>query len=535
MTTSTPPKAIEDLDSFFPLPSPPSSRQLPARLPGITHASSVSLVNTLKDNHVKWHAYFNDRGFHNHASHHLVAIYAMGAGGPLIEAAYQTHVAYMRPAFQSPEPIDDKSFWLHLGKREFYNSYLEFFRSLLRSKDVTEVLEEYVFSAKANVGGTGIEGEPNVLARFLAALVHPLIHVGNGLEFGLLGLVAEGLAQAATHRDQGKKLVPAALFQHRQKQKDAQGGSVSRLTSLIPSLTLRKRPSNDGRAAGAAESKSASVHAFSILARVAADEKFSPASLGLPPPEEGPPFDHVEERVGDALAELAAEWAADLEGEGSTPAAIDKKIEELIWMNAIIYGVGGWAGRERAANKQFNADFFNMHLVTSSLFLPTFSAYLSPRSMAVLLRTYFALSLAWYIARGRPALPIREFYEATTDKPTPPNSGQSVSPAKDTLTPEDVAPNPWLPIIQTTIVHPGEHVCKLQRALLHNATAYGTREAGHFTGTGLEGAEVLDGTLFIRAAGLTAARVGWMKEGQPQGGGFFEGSVGSDWDRSGFV
>ncbi|KAI0357098.1 hypothetical protein OH77DRAFT_1422596 [Trametes cingulata] len=532
MTTS--PKTVEDLDSFFPLPSPPSSRQFPARLPGVTHASGLALVNTLKDNHVKWHAYFNDRGFHNHAAHHLVAIYAMGAGGPLIEAAYQTHVAYMRPAFQSPESIDEKSFWRHLGKREFYNSYLEFFRASLRTKDVTEVLEEYVFSTKANVGGPGIEGEPHMLARFLAALVHPLIHAGCGLEFGFLGLVAEGLAQAATHSDQGKKLIPAAIFQHQQKQKETHSGSVSRLTSLIPSLTLRKRPSNDGRAAPSTEAKSA-VHAFSILARVVTDQKFNPTSIGLPLPEGESPFDRVEEVVGDALAELAAEWAADLEGEGATPAAIDKKIEELAWMNAIIYGVGGWAGRERSANKQFNADFFSMHLVTSSLFLPSFAAYLSPRSTAVLLRTYFALSLGWYIARGRPALPIREFYEATTAKPTPPNSGQSVSPAKDTLTPDDVAPNPWLPLIQTTIVHPGEHVCKLQRALLHNATVYGTREAGHFTGSGLEGAELLDGTLFIRAAGLTADRVGWMKEGQPQGGGSYQGAVGSEWDRSGFV
>lgn len=54
----------------------------------------------------------------SHASHHLVAIYAMGAGGPLIEEAYQTHVVYMKPAFESPEPITEDNFWKHLGKRE---------------------------------------------------------------------------------------------------------------------------------------------------------------------------------------------------------------------------------------------------------------------------------------------------------------------------------------------------------------------------------------------------------------------------------
>ena len=55
----------------------------------------------------------------SHTSHHLVAIYAMGARGELIEQAYQTHIVYMRPAFKSPEPITDENFWKHLGKREY--------------------------------------------------------------------------------------------------------------------------------------------------------------------------------------------------------------------------------------------------------------------------------------------------------------------------------------------------------------------------------------------------------------------------------
>ena len=126
------------LDTFFPLPSEAPSSQSPVRLPGITRESSEALVKVLKDDHVKWHAFFNDKGFHkcvvrsccciiqcrltlpdSHASHHLVAIYAMGARGELIEQAYQTHIVYMRPAFKSPEPITDENFWKHLGKREY--------------------------------------------------------------------------------------------------------------------------------------------------------------------------------------------------------------------------------------------------------------------------------------------------------------------------------------------------------------------------------------------------------------------------------
>ena len=80
--------------------------------------------------------------------------------------------------------------WRHAIR--FYNSYLEYFRGLLPTKDTSEVLEEWVFSKGANTGSPDIEEQPKMLNRFFGALVHPMIHIGNGLEFGLLGLVAEG-------------------------------------------------------------------------------------------------------------------------------------------------------------------------------------------------------------------------------------------------------------------------------------------------------------------------------------------------------
>ena len=57
---------------------------------------------------------------------------------------------------------------------------------------MAEVVEEFVFSPKANIGTPGVEGHPRMLNRFLAAIFHPMIHAGCGLEFGLPGLVAEG-------------------------------------------------------------------------------------------------------------------------------------------------------------------------------------------------------------------------------------------------------------------------------------------------------------------------------------------------------
>ena len=39
----------------------------------------------------------------SHSTHHLLAIYALGADKQTLEAAYATHVAYMKPAFPPPE------------------------------------------------------------------------------------------------------------------------------------------------------------------------------------------------------------------------------------------------------------------------------------------------------------------------------------------------------------------------------------------------------------------------------------------------
>lgn len=153
-----------------------------------------------------------------------------------------------------------------------------------------------------------------------------------------------------------------------------------------------------------------------------------------------------------------------------------------------------------------------MHLVTSSLMVTSIINTISLSSASLLLRTYFVVSLVLYVSRGRPPLLISAFYASTTSMPTPPPT--NIKPEAGTLEPSE-APNPWLPIIQTTLVHPSEHLCKLQRSLLHFAEVYGGAAPGTFAGVPeLEGAEVLDGTLFIRAAGLTADRLGWKREGQ---------------------
>jgi len=118
--------------------------------------------------------------------------------------------------------------------------------------------------------------------------------------------------------------------------------------------------------------------------------------------------------------------------------------------------------------------------------------YLSQESQVMLLRGYFALTLAWWISRGRPRPDIQGFLIAT-------NSHHS----SENEVPSEAEANPFLDIVRSGMTHSNEHLPKIQRAFAHFSSVYGVRPKGYFTGTELEGAEMLDGSLFLRAARLT--------------------------------
>lgn len=272
--------------------------------------------------------------------------------------------------------------------------------------------------------------------------------------------------------------------------------------------------------------------ALSIVALVSCDPRFS----RIKHMDEETMYSKTLTEHGSIIHDYVNMWKFDI----STEAGIADAIEELSWANVLIYGVGG-----SSPDKPFNADFFLMHLVTSSLFLPSLLAYIDKfSSRRLLLMAYFTSALSLYVARGRPQLDIRSFYKSTENllHKVP---GPSTEPAPGTLpTPTSglaQTPNAWYPMIQTSIVHPNEHLCKAQRALAHHSSLYGTRKRGWCVppeGRTVTAAQVvreeevedkvglqeMDGTVFGRVAMLTQNRLGWMREGETAGG----------WDTKGF-
>lgn len=143
-----------------------------------------------------------------------------------------------------------------------------------------------------------------------------------------------------------------------------------------------------------------------------------------------------------------------------------------------------------------------MHLVTSSIFLPSLAALLSPSSRGRLLHAYISTAYAIYAGYGPcRTLDFNGFYDI--------QAAASEGPGKS---------NPWLPIIEHAIEHHDEHVTKTHRALAAWASHFGSRKFGvsGIDSAGLPGAEKLDGTLFLRTAQLTVGRVGPpIKEHRP--------------------
>ncbi|KAG1857737.1 hypothetical protein DFJ58DRAFT_715931 [Suillus subalutaceus] len=428
---------------LFPAPSPPPTALCPQRWPGCNPESLATMRHVLIDNHTRYHIFWNDIRFHNHVAHRALAIYALGGSGPVIEALYKQDSKFQRAAFVSPHPVTTQNFVDHLGDENYYEAYTTFFAKAIEEKGASATLDEFIFSEKYNFQpGRDAESQPEMLCRFVNGVFHSLIHCGYGVEFGLKGMLAEGKSHVGAKEEETYI-------------RDGIGAVMNSFASLmLDSAMPLKAPSGQD------------THAFSILARVLKDPSLaSKGQLNFASQYPDTLVAH-----GDTIREHVQKWTVDL----SKPGEIERKIGECIWTSSVMYALGG------------------MHLVNSSLFLPSLVAYLSPRAQVLLLRAYLSSVIAWFVVIGRPSLNFKSFFESTSTVPNPPNS-----PA---VPPNAQTPNPFLPLIQ--------------RAFAHFSTIYGARPKGYFAGTELDGAEELDGSLFVRAAVLTADYMGWVREGE---------------------
>ena len=98
---------------------------------------------------------------------------------------------------------------------------------------------------------------------------------------------------------------------------------------------------------------------FAFLRRIRDHPKFTEDSLGNSLEEDK--YTDFVTKEGDTLTKLVTEWAdewlEDTHGDADVEKRLEGMAEEVVWSNAIWFGVGGWHARGNV-DRTFNADFF---------------------------------------------------------------------------------------------------------------------------------------------------------------------------------
>ncbi|KAK4687208.1 hypothetical protein P7C73_g2910, partial [Tremellales sp. Uapishka_1] len=455
----------------------PSSTASPSSLfkwPGITPASTAVLRRTLEENDRRFDIWGKRRFEHNHFAHSQLTRYALGATPKLLEETWahdQRDLTSIDPrergvGEEKVPPAITRENWSDprwLGQKEAFLPYLTFFHAEIERLGSLETVKQYLFSVEANSGGKGNKAGPRMMIRLVAGVIHPFIHVGFGLEFGDKIVLAEGLAEAAVHSPD----LEAALF-----------------PDDWPQATLPNHPNEPSKSLLDIYTE------FSTLPSLAPGP-YDPDAL-------------INTRLKDALKDgkadetrrLVSLWSledVDLEGQG-----LQKKLEEIAILTTLLTGATGRPGKEK------RVDFFLMHTLTSSIFLPSYLSPLSLSERRIVLQSYLLVVLHTVLARGRPKLDTALLMSYSEN----PSAKDYKVSAKGTDTIGAPTYNPWTHIIDTSLHAKDSHVPKAIRSLVHYSSLYGNTQEQ----------DGIDGTIFIRCAGAVMDVTGWVLEGEQAGG-----------------
>lgn len=316
---------------------------------------SLEIANRLlQKNHDEYHMFWRDVGGHNHMAHAVLTTLALGGSPSELQRAYDDGLEVQRPMPALDEELvaklhDASEFRSHIGNIHDYTSFLSFFEREIDAKGWREVITEYCFSKTDNA--------ELMLAQLYEGAFHPIIHLGLGVEFEQPLVVAEALAQAASHDSAG---IPKFLL-------DAERHGRA---SAEPRMTLKD-----------------CFHAAreDQTIKNAAQPQMGPVRV-----REG-----VMKRAFQEITRLAAAYRV-------PTTELEKSIAEMISCNAYISAAAQREGKQR------KIDFFHMHNVTSSIFLSVFAQqdWIKLEDKVRLTEWKARMDLVWYAASGAAPLDL---------------------------------------------------------------------------------------------------------------------------------
>lgn len=296
--------------------------------------------------------FFRDRAGHNHIVHSLLTILALGATPQELQDRYDDGVPIQRAIPDIDHALlekleDAETLYDSLGQITQYHTFLEFFKREIAAKGWKEVVQKYVF-ARTKLADT-------MLARMYEGAYHPIIHLGLGIEFDQVSIVAEALAQAAAHDN--SNIVTLFL------------NTEAEAAILYP--TAKPKPM------------------IQLIHEVRANDTIRNAPQWS---DFGNKMrDGVIGRAGEAMQSLAAQfWIRKDEKE------LERRTAEMISTCVYFAGAAQREGRKR------KIDFFYMHNVTSSIFFTVLirQDWIKLEDRVRLVEWKARLDLAWYAVCG---------------------------------------------------------------------------------------------------------------------------------------
>ncbi|KAJ8501978.1 hypothetical protein ONZ51_g311 [Trametes cubensis] len=486
---------------------PATIRQGLLNLPGPTFVTKRTVERLLEEDRDNHHCFWGRIGFHNHLSHHILAAYDLGATSALLQKIYDAEAKSIEQwdlyalsrvgsdsAIGALEEVTTQNWtqFLGMGNAKYYPQYLDFFTKEIAEHGVGDTLEKYIFAPAANGNGACM------LLRFVGGAVHPLIQTGYAAEFGSDAMVAQALAQAAVHDAFRPELFdlagpPAPAENLAYQAREPTHRQPSKGHSLLS--ILRQAYNSDIMKP---------VMPYDPDALLSA--RFRAACTDGRPEE---------------IRRLSALWQIDTT---RGQAELDERVEELLWTTTLLLVGSGRRGRKP------RLDFFLMHMLNASLFVPSLLAAIpTMESKATLLRAIVPVLLIYLTVRGRPRIDA-ELAMTYTATPRPPNEKLPEPYVSAIGKPEDdVDFNPWPGMVASVLHAPDAHTLKAIRVLYYAAQRYGRTPPGGVIGAfdmngheTHEGIAKVDGSLFVRAAGVVMDTLGWVSHGQREG----------SWDRS---
>lgn len=99
-------------------PGKPFKNITGVEMPGVSVETQQVTQELIDKNHRNFHIFFNDKNFHNHFVHHLLAAYSCGASPEQLKRLYEKYASYQKPKPPSTITITKENWTEHLGKRE---------------------------------------------------------------------------------------------------------------------------------------------------------------------------------------------------------------------------------------------------------------------------------------------------------------------------------------------------------------------------------------------------------------------------------